>query len=187
MNKRNLLVGGVWAAGTFALILGIFVPRGLQADNGAVRPTIVVPTLSAGGCDIVAHVVNSGDKNERGQYVFAAGQPLNIEVTATNTTPDQIEIPLDLTVSYFGQGSPMARSLPPPVIVRQATQELSLAPYESKTVTVADDGSGKPIPAGVTATLIGRVTSVQPAKSIMFQSLVSPQSATTQPVFLINQ
>jgi hypothetical protein len=71
--------------------------------------------------------------------------------------------------------------MPPPVIVRQATEELSLAPYESKTVTVADDGAGKPIPAGAMAYLQGQVTTAQPPQAIVFQSLVAPP-ATTQPV-----
>jgi hypothetical protein len=183
MNKRNLLISGVWAMGMFALVLGVFLPRGLNADNAAATPTpIKVPTLSGGGCDIVAHVVNAGAKNDRGQYAIAAGQPVTIEVTATNTTADAQDISVKVTLGYYGAVSPMSRAMPAPTTVKQATETFSLAPHESKTVTVPGSNTDKTIPKDTNAWLAGSMAGSDSGnRSVMFQNLVASDTATTQP------
>jgi len=183
MNRRDIAIGGLWALGTFGLVLGVMLPRGLEADNGAAtRPMIKVPTLSAGGCDIVAHIVNAGGKNDRGQYAIAAGMPLTIEVTVTNTTADDVDIPVELKVGYNTVTSLMSRVPSMPVIVEQEKETFSLEPYESKTVQVATSDKSKAIPSGAAGWLMGTVAMEKAASpTVMFQTLIATGPAATQP------
>jgi hypothetical protein len=118
------------AAVTTAVTLGLAdLWAGGRAEGGpaAVKPVIARPELTSQGCKFVL----KADK-----ATYEGGESPVFEVTATNTTKEDVKAKVWINITAVAPTNPMSRMLPRPHSVWSQEVAFSLEPGETKTQKV---------------------------------------------------
>jgi len=121
--KNIFTVLGV-AAATMALALALLAPGSAGAiDQGALRPLIAQPTLTANGCTFTLEPGESADGK------------VSLKLTAANPTDKPLDASAWLRLSASQKTPPTSRMMLPPRQVWVDKCVASLGPGETKTFT----------------------------------------------------
>jgi hypothetical protein len=131
MKLRNVLTVLGTAAVTAAVTLGLadlFAGGRAEAGPAAVKPVIARPELTSQGCKFVL----KADK-----ATYEADESPVFEVTATNTTREDVKAKVWINVTAVAPTNSMSRMLPRPHSVWSQEVAFSLEPGETKVQKVA--------------------------------------------------
>jgi hypothetical protein len=145
MKLRNVLTVLAAAAVTIAVTLGLaaLLSGGrAEARAVAVTPVISRPEFVSQGCKFTL----KADKK-----TYEGGESPVFEVTATNTTKQDVKASVWINVTAVAPTSPMSRMLPIPRSLWSEQVSFSLEPGETKTQKVT---CGAKLPAGQNVSII---------------------------------
>lgn len=130
MNSKDLLTITAVALGTAALTVATFWGNRLEAegDANAQAPTITKPEMVAGGIKLT--LASAADRS------YKAGEVPGFTLTAINTRDQADEAKVRLTLTATAPSSPFSRMLPVPAMLWQQECTFTLAPSETKTLTL---------------------------------------------------
>jgi hypothetical protein len=173
MNKRTGLVFAAWAIGGFGLTLAFVSPGRLDATSPDSAPQLGA-SLSPTPINGVEMVLATPGQFFTGAPILlqANAQP-KIELRVKNTTPQSADVEADISVNIQQGSNPFSRvpfsSRP---VVWTKHQSLSLAPMESRTITL-DAPQEKLQPGGrIVASLASGGQSIQPLE--LYVQQISP-------------
>jgi hypothetical protein len=155
MKLRNVLTVLGTAAVTAAVTLGLadlWAGGRAEAGPAAVKPVIARPQLVSQGCKFVL----KADK-----ATYEADESPVFEITATNTTKEDVKAKVWVNVTAVAPTNPMSRMLPRPHSLWSQEVSFSLEPGETNTQKVACMAK---LPAGqnVSVTLGDRQETIMP-------------------------
>lgn len=152
MRLQDVLAVGAAAVVTTAFTLALVAPRDVGAVDatGKITPVIARPQLTSEGCRFVL----KADK-----ATYEAGQAPGFELTASNPTGKPATATVWVQVLASAPASPMSRVMPRPRSLWSHQCVVSLAPGETKTLSIASDAK---LPAGqrISITLSDKAASI---------------------------
>ncbi len=130
MKAREILAVLGVAAATMAFTVVWFGPGRVGATDQPeeIKPAIVQPTLTTGGCEFVL----TTDKP-----AYQPGESPTLRIVATNPTGEPVDATVWVSISSSSPFAAMLRAMPIPRSVWTGDCSVSLKPGETKTVTLS--------------------------------------------------
>jgi hypothetical protein len=130
----------VWASVSCVASLVVLVPGRLQATDpepALTRPAVEIaqPVFSGDGFDLRVRLV--GQASDQPVQTLKAGEALRLELVAVNKTDQRVTVKSLVRVTTAAPTSPMSRTLPIPTEAYKDEPTITLAPHETKTITLA--------------------------------------------------
>jgi hypothetical protein len=141
MTKRNVLLAGVWAMGTFGVAMAAGLPATLDAVDQPRQVILQEPVLKVAGMEFSINY--QGKRAYSAAWSIPAGSKANVLLHAVNTTGRAANADVVLTLTSTPSNSGMGRVLPTPREFWTCRQRIALDANESRDIPFTSD----PLPA----------------------------------------